>query len=709
MIQTIQTGSTALVGGRTAMIRARIAVSGSAAAVPGVDALLRVFVNGQEQEGSPTFSINGPITAPLSPQLTNLDHTINFLALVPVSGNVQFEVVVDPANAIAETNESNNSFLSGSFAFVCRDVVDLAYVPINYTANGAGMPPAHLIEPGVGDNFIRAIFAPGTLNYHISPTPPLTWATNINNSNNLLLNTLKDIRMAQIPALGYPTPDFIYGWLPGNPYSGNGQANGIPGDAAFGNSAPERFQRTFAHEVGHLVGLSHNNSSINTVGVDVEHHLNDPQGIPQVFPTTKKDIMVAGLLTADAFVNLASFNKFLNDSRVLCPPGGGGQGGPGGEDAPAAADPAWGSLRVSGEFLHDDRSATLDPVFHFANVAWTADDPTGDVVIRALDGAGATRWSLRVDTQRTRERCCGGGVLLPSTPFHVLVPRVVDGAVIDAVVVADALDGRILATRARSANPPVPQMLAAEAIEPGPGPARPGAPAALEGMLRLTWTAEDADGDELTHQLFYSRDEGLSWLPLAMNIAGSAFEFDASTVPASVGNSAWFKVRTSDGFDSVDSPVMAAAALGMGNPPHVHLVSPNQGSTHLQHAPICLHASAWDLEDLLLPAGQIAWTSSLDGPLGTGRLFLTSALSPGVHQISVVGTDSDGLSTAKSVTITVLPRTIFGADLNRDGIVDGADLGLLLSSWGDSLFDLDGDGVVTGSDLGVLLSAWGAH
>jgi len=51
------------------------------------------------------------------------------------------------------------------------------------------------------------------------------------------------------------------------------------------------------------------------------------------------------------------------------------------------------------------------------------------------------------------------------------------------------------------------------------------------------------------------------------------------------------------------------------------------------------------------------------------------------------------------------------ADLNNDGIVDGADLGLLLTSWGavgaGSAFDLNRDGVVDGADLGALLAAWG--
>jgi hypothetical protein len=49
-----------------------------------------------------------------------------------------------------------------------------------------------------------------------------------------------------------------------------------------------------------------------------------------------------------------------------------------------------------------------------------------------------------------------------------------------------------------------------------------------------------------------------------------------------------------------------------------------------------------------------------------------------------------------------------GADLDGDGNVDGADLGVLLSQWGAAgSGDLDGDGEVGGADLGLLLGAWG--
>jgi hypothetical protein len=49
------------------------------------------------------------------------------------------------------------------------------------------------------------------------------------------------------------------------------------------------------------------------------------------------------------------------------------------------------------------------------------------------------------------------------------------------------------------------------------------------------------------------------------------------------------------------------------------------------------------------------------------------------------------------------------ADLNLDGEVNGADLTILLGSWGtsDPVADLSGDGLVGGADLTIMLGNWG--
>ena len=69
----------------------------------------------------------------------------------------------------------------------------------------------------------------------------------------------------------------------------------------------------------------------------------------------------------------------------------------------------------------------------------------------------------------------------------------------------------------------------------------------------------------------------------------------------------------------------------------------------------------------------------------------------------IAGTDpSDAASYPGACPADIAPLNA------RDGMVNGADLGLLLSQWGlPGLGDLNGDGTVNGADLGQLLSAWG--
>lgn len=91
-------------------------------------------------------------------------------------------------------------------------------------------------------------------------------------------------------------------------------------------------------------------------------------------------------------------------------------------------------------------------------------------------------------------------------------------------------------------------------------------------------------------------------------------------------------------------------------------------------------------------------------------------LSAGTYSLSffmfvTVGSGTPSASQSMEWTLQ-LSETPFGepvlGDINDDGIVDGADLGLLLGAWGsaDSAADLNDDGAVDGADLGLLLGAW---
>ena len=78
--------------------------------------------------------------------------------------------------------------------------------------------------------------------------------------------------------------------------------------------------------------------------------------------------------------------------------------------------------------------------------------------------------------------------------------------------------------------------------------------------------------------------------------------------------------------------------------------------------------------------------------------------------------ESNGLSRMAQVTVAAVAlclsarvRAQCPGDLNGSGVVDGADLGALLTAWGTQggSADVTGDGIVDGSDLGVLLVKWG--
>ncbi|MCA9285210.1 MAG: hypothetical protein KDA22_08360 [Phycisphaerales bacterium] len=79
----------------------------------------------------------------------------------------------------------------------------------------------------------------------------------------------------------------------------------------------------------------------------------------------------------------------------------------------------------------------------------------------------------------------------------------------------------------------------------------------------------------------------------------------------------------------------------------------------------------------------------------------------GQGAITIYGFSQDNII-ASEICITPLP-TLCPPDLNNDGVVDGADLGLLLAAWGSANqdADLDDSGMVDGADLGLMLAGWG--
>ncbi|MFO0962587.1 MAG: hypothetical protein U0625_06725 [Phycisphaerales bacterium] len=134
---------------------------------------------------------------------------------------------------------------------------------------------------------------------------------------------------------------------------------------------------------------------------------------------------------------------------------------------------------------------------------------------------------------------------------------------------------------------------------------------------------------------------------------------------------------------------------------------------------------AWDLGAYGISSGNVrlvrlpvvagstlseSWVSSYIVPdLNSGSAVLE--LPAGSYRLQASGTTQCNSGFANPDTgrydLQVDLVALDAPDLNGDGAIDGADLGLLLAGWGTADADLNGDGTTDGADLGLLLAQWG--
>jgi len=86
---------------------------------------------------------------------------------------------------------------------------------------------------------------------------------------------------------------------------------------------------------------------------------------------------------------------------------------------------------------------------------------------------------------------------------------------------------------------------------------------------------------------------------------------------------------------------------------------------------------------------------------------LTQDLVAGTTYYILAGSYSATTSITAQLVIDGPPQGS-PADLNGDGVVNAADLSILLGGWGQpGPTDIDGDGTTNAADLSVLLGSWG--
>jgi hypothetical protein len=552
-IQTISPlNSVPLVAQRSTAVRVMLGNSGNGS-VAGVTGKLSVFVDATSVPlGTHATPINGSISTPVSPQWASECDTLNFEIPSPsgitASSNVRFHVDITPVSG--ETTATDNAG-EVTLSVANRTTPLLYYTRINF--KGGGLPDDSFIQPGVGDAFVRGIYPvnDNDLNlYRQGLFPSLPWNEDTNSNNMIdgsegsdLLSFLAQCRQLIVNSgVGPDDRVFLYAWVRGNPISGNGLSK-EGGRVGFGNTDPIRGQRSFAHELGHLIGIDdrypqnsyHNSDTIGNVGWDVGGRLaNHPSGNNvaadgRLKPTTFYDIMNAGRLTNEAYIEPYNYNAVYNNATLATSP-----------DARkdiARVAVIQGIFDPSGE-----RLLTLNPVFRYP---WPS-GPTPPLPERAkaryiavISSSNGEVVRVPFDAVVTRDDHEDQVV---RGFFEVMVP--VPGE-ITALSIIDTQTGQTVATRKPSTRAPV-----IEVTSPKQG-------SQLGETTTITWNAQySVPDDQVQYQIAYSRDGGKSFIPIAVNVPGKARSVTVNTreIPKSSGQGL-IRVFIGDGLNTAYADV----------------------------------------------------------------------------------------------------------------------------------------------------------
>jgi len=540
--QSIQddSNSVTLVSQRSTVVRAQVAVAGTAFPVPGVNGVLRVFVDGLEITPPAGIApINGPITATLFSTFSNENGSLNFELPAPtgIGPSTDVDFVVELDSVLGEVNTANNSASLQNMTFEQRCNPKIYYTRINWTPGGLGLPDPAKIQPGVGDAFVRGIFPfqDGDASLYTQGLfPSASFSSDADGDGIIdgstdgaaLVSFIESCRQLIVSAgLGADDRTFLYGWIKDNPTTGNGRAT-IPGYSAWGNTQDIRSQRTFAHELGHLFGYSHNGRTLDELGWDVTGRL---IGNPASNNTTtrlkdleRNDIMVAGQLTESAWVDTSTYNAMLSDHAVQC----------------SAPDLSRFIAIIQGVFDPSGLELIrLNPIFRYP---WPS-SPTprrfqqGPFTLRLLDETGQ-EYVQDFDATAFTEEAQG-----PETEFgafQVMVP--VDPNA--RIVQMEIYNGQQLMASMEGSEAPRVEILSPQ----------PGEGLGETTLIELQIEDPDTDPSAMMINAAYSPDAGESWVPIAVQMPGEMTEFEVNTTEIQQSDAKGvIRVFVSDGLNTV--------------------------------------------------------------------------------------------------------------------------------------------------------------
>jgi YVTN family beta-propeller protein len=407
-----------------------------------------------------------------------------------------------------------------------------------------------------------------------------------------------------------------------------------------------------AHEIGHFLGRNHPVEGASAC----DHSPDDPNypyflsfiapplsnpntamagfdggdaslAIPMRFlpPLTSFDVM--GYCEPTTWISDYTYNGLLTRLRALHPssaPGGGVRAPVAntGAGTPQVGD--W--LVVFGQIRPETATAGIVEIQRIDRVFSVPPRPPGNYSIRLLGDGAVTLADYSFAPTTTADA--------PQPGFGHVVPFVAGTRQVQ--IVDTAAGGVVLASKPVSGNAPTIANVAPQAV-----------PDPITGLMTLEWTASDVDGDALTFEVFYTRDDGASLQALMLGVATASVVIDTSQFG---GGNARFRVVASDGLQTAYADSSPIALVN--KPPRPRILTPADGTRVYLGQVVNLDGEAKDPKDGVVAAADLAW-SSQQGSLGSGAKISLANLAVGFHLLTLTATNSDGLTASRSVGITV--------------------------------------------------------
>ncbi|MBI2567916.1 MAG: hypothetical protein HYV63_12870 [Candidatus Schekmanbacteria bacterium] len=170
-----------------------------------------------------------------------------------------------------------------------------------------------------------------------------------------------------------------------------------------------------------------------------------------------------------------------------------------------------------------------------------------------------------------------------------------------------------------------------------------------DGVLQLSWTASDPDGDSLRFLVEYSADGGETWELLTLEWTATTLEVPLALLPGT-GQGA-VRVYATDGFHTVMGQTAATFAVPT-HAPQAKILAPVDDSCPSSNQLARLEGGAFDPEDGVLPDAALSWSSGKSGVLGTGAMLEVDGISfSWPDTITLTATDSESRTASASITV----------------------------------------------------------